>query len=114
MDFLNDTGGTALFPYQTEIAFVSAIFSTARRLAVSAGEHICQKQYWSASLCVLLLVVYVGVTAAVVWAVMPWLKALIVTKLAISAYWAWPVKRFLFWSIGRMVATICQKFSQHD
>lgn len=106
-----DTEGTVLFPFQTEIAFVVAIFTNAKRLAVSAWGHICHKQYWSASLCVLLLVAYMGLTAAVVWVAIPWLKALIVSKLAISAYWAWPVRRLLLWVIDKMVAAICRKFS---
>ncbi|WP_336293181.1 abortive infection protein [Cronobacter dublinensis] len=114
MDFLKDTEGTVLFPLQTEITFISAIFTTAKRLAVSVRGHIGQKQYWSACLCFLLLVAYVGVSAAVVWAVIPWLEALIVSKLAISAYWAWPVKRLLFWSIGKMVKAICRKYSLAD
>lgn len=114
MNNMSDIVGMFAFPFQTEIAFVTAIFSTAKRLTVSTRGHICQKQYWSASLCVLLLMAYVGVTAAVVWAVMPWLKALIVSKLAISAYWAWPAKRFLFWSIGKMVGAISRKFSLTD
>ncbi|EOT1182425.1 abortive infection protein [Cronobacter sakazakii] len=106
-----DTEGTVLFPFQTEIHFVWTIYTTAKNLSVSAWGHIGQKQYWSACLCFLLLVAYMGVSAAVVWAVMPWLKALIVSKLAISAYWAWPVKRLLFWSIGKMIKVICRKFS---
>lgn len=48
MDFLNDTEGTVLFPFQTEIAFVLAIITTAKDLSVSAWGHIGQKQYWSA------------------------------------------------------------------
>jgi|GEM_PF-5593369 len=36
MDFLNDTEGTVLFPFQTEIAFVLAIITTAKDLSVSA------------------------------------------------------------------------------
>lgn len=42
MDFLNDTEGTVLFPFQTEIAFVLAIITTAKDLSVSAwggGAH---------------------------------------------------------------------------
>lgn len=70
----SDIVGTSVFPFQTEIAFIIAIFTTTQRLVVSAGDHISQKQYWSACLCVLLLVAYVGLTAGVVWAVMPWLK----------------------------------------
>ncbi|HFS8203570.1 TPA: abortive infection protein [Serratia marcescens] len=111
MAFLNDTEGTVLFPFQTEVAFVRAIFNTAKRLAASAGGHLCQKQYWSASLCVLLLLTYVGLTAVVFWVILPWFKALVVSKLAISAYCAWPVKRLLLWGIDEMVAAICRKFS---
>lgn len=70
----SDIVGTSVFLFQTEIAFIIAIFTTTQRLVVSARDHISQKQYWSACLCVLLLVAYVGLTAGVVWAVMPWLK----------------------------------------
>lgn len=111
MDFLKDTEGTVLFPFQTEVTFVLAVFTTARDITVSAWGHIGQEQYWRAWLCVLLLVAYVGLTAAVVWAVIPWLKALIVSKLAVSALWAMPVKSGLLWAIGKMVATICRKFT---
>lgn len=111
MDFLKDTEGTVLFPFQTEIAFVLAIITTAKNLAVSAWEHIGQKQFWSAWLCVLLLMVYVGLTAAVVWAVMPWLKTYIVLKFGISAHWFTPVKSLLLWGIGKMVAAIHRKFT---
>lgn len=111
MKNLFDTEGTVLFPFQTEIAFIAAIFTTAKRLAVSAGGHICQKQYWSASLCVLLLVAYVGLTAAVVWVAIPWFKALIVSKFALSGLWAWPVKRLLLWGIGKVAGAIFRKYS---
>ncbi|HIF6410015.1 TPA: abortive infection protein [Klebsiella pneumoniae] len=111
MKNMSDIVGTIVFPFQTEIAFIVAIFTTAQRLVVCAWGHICQKQYWSAWLCVLLLVVYVGLTAAVIWIAMPLLKTLIVSKLAISAYWAWPVRRLLLWGIDKMVAAICRKFS---
>ncbi|HFD6849747.1 abortive infection protein [Enterobacter hormaechei] len=111
MDFLNDTEGTVLFPYQTEIAFVLAIFTTAKNLAVSAWGHTGKKQYWRAWLCVLLLVAYVGLTAAVVWAVVPWLKVIIVSKFAVSALWVTPVKSGLLWGIGKMVGAICRKFT---
>ncbi|NWC63968.1 abortive infection protein [Cedecea sp. P7760] len=111
MDFLKDTEGTVLFPFQTEIAFVLAIFTTAKNLSVSACGHFGQKQYWSSCLCVLLLLAYVGLTAAVVWAVVPWLKTLIVSKFAVSALWVTPAKRLLLWSIGKMVDAICRKFT---
>ena len=114
MKNLFDTEGTVLFPFQTEIAFVVAIFSTAKHLAVSARGHLCQKQYWSASLCVLLLVAYLCVIAAIMWVAIPWFKAFIVSKLAISAYWAWPVRRLLLWGIDKMVAAICRKFSLNN
>lgn len=109
MDFLKNTEGTVLFPFQTEIAFVLAIFNTARDLSVCARGHIGQKQYWSASLCILLLLAYVGLCAAVVWAVMPWLKALVVSKFAVSALWVSPAKSALLWGVGKMVAAICRK-----
>jgi len=111
MKNLFNTEGTVLFPFQTEIHFVWTIFSTAKRLAVSAGGHICQKQYWSACLCVMLLVAYVGVTAAVVWIVAPWLKTFIVSKFALSALWGAPVKSALTWGFGKMVGAICRKFT---
>lgn len=111
MDFLNDTEGTVLFPFQTEIAFVLAIITTAKDLSVSAWGHIGQKQYWGACLCIWLLVAYVGLCAAVVWAVAPWLKAFIVSKLALSALWVTPVKSGLLWGIGKMVRAICRKFT---
>lgn len=111
MDFLNDTEGTVLFPFQTEIAFVLAIITTAKELSVSAWGHIGQKQYWSACLCILLLVAYVGLCAAVVWAVVPWLKAFFMAKYALSPFWFTPVKSLLLRGIGKMAATICRKFT---
>ncbi|ELY6251530.1 abortive infection protein [Cronobacter sakazakii] len=111
MHFLKETGGTGLFPFQTEIAFGLAIITTAKNLSVSAWGHIGQKQYWSACLCIWLLVAYVGLCAAVVWAVVPWLKAFIVSKLALSALWATPVKSGLLLGIGKMVGAICRKFT---
>ncbi|WPS11036.1 abortive infection protein (plasmid) [Klebsiella aerogenes] len=111
MKNMSDIVGTIVFPFQTEIAFIVAIFTTAQRLVVCAWGHICQKQYWSAWLCVLLLVLYVGLTAAVVWVVMPWLKAFIVSKFALSTLWATPVKSVLLWGIGKMVGAICRKFT---
>lgn len=111
MDFLNDTEGTVLFPFQTEIAFVLAIITTAKDLSVSAWGHIGQKQYWSACLCIWLLVAYVGLCAAVVWAVVPWLKAFIVSKFAVSALWVSPVKSGLLWGIGRVVGAAYRKFT---
>lgn len=111
MTNMSDIVGKFAFPYQTEITFVAAIFNIAKRLAISAGEHICQKQYWSACLCVLLLMTYVGTTGAVVWIVMPWLKAFIVSKFALSTLWATPVKSLLLWGIGKMAGTICRKIT---
>lgn len=101
MDFLNDTEGTVLFPFQTE----------AKDLSVSAWGHIGQKQYWDACLCIWLLVAYVGLCAAVVWAAVPWLKAFIVSKFALSALWVTPVKSGLLWGISKMVRAICRKFT---
>lgn len=75
------------------------------------GGHIEQKQYWGACLCIWLLVAYVGLCAAVVWAVAPWLKAFIVSKFALSALWVTPVKSGLLWGIGKMVRAICRKFT---
>lgn len=111
MDFLNDTEGTVLFPFQTEIAFVLAIITTAKDLSVSAWGHIGQKQYWSTCLCILLLMAYVGLCAAVVWAVVPWLKAFFMAKYALSPFWFTPVKSLLLRGIGKMAATICRKFT---
>lgn len=111
MNNTSDIVGMFAFPYQTEIAFVMAIFTTAKNLAVSAWGHIGQKQYWSAWLCVLLLVSYVGLTAAVVWAVVPWLKAFIVSKFALSTLWVTPVKSGLLWGIGKVVGATCRKFT---
>lgn len=107
----SDIVGTSVFPFQTEIAFIIAIFTTTQRLVVSARDHICQKQYWSACLCVLLLVAYVGLTAGVVWAVMPWLKTFFLVKLAISTFWVMPLRGLLLWGIGKMVGAICRKFT---
>ncbi|UVZ93292.1 abortive infection protein [Enterobacter hormaechei] len=112
MDFLNDTEGTVLFPFQTEIAFVLAIITTAKDLSVSAWGHIGQKQYWSACLCILLLMAYVGLCTAVVWAVVPWLKAFFMAKYALSPFWFTPVKSLLLRGIGKMVGAICRKFIQ--
>lgn len=111
MTDLKNTEGTVLFPFQTEIHFIGTIYTTTKNLSVSAWGHIAQKQYWSACLCVMLLMAYVGLTAAVVWAVVPWLKAFIVSKFAVSALWVTPVKDGLLWAIGKMVATICRKFT---
>jgi hypothetical protein len=36
----SDIVGMLAFPFQTEIAFVVAIFTTAQRLVVSAGPHL--------------------------------------------------------------------------
>lgn len=110
----SDIVGTFVFPFQTEIAFVVAIFTTVQRLVVSARGHICQKQYWSACLCIMLLVAYVGLTVGVVWALVPWLKTFLMVKLAISPFWVMPVKRLLLWSIGKMVAAICRKFTLNN
>ncbi|HFZ1748376.1 abortive infection protein [Klebsiella oxytoca] len=107
----SDIVGMLAFPFQTEIAFAVAIFTTAQRLVVSARDHICQKQYWSACLCVLLLVAYVGLTAGVVWAVVPWLKTFFLVKLAISPFWVMPLRSLLLWGIGKMVASICRCFT---
>ncbi|VCX04899.1 hypothetical protein BANRA_05409 [Escherichia coli] len=74
-------------------------------------DHICQKQYWSACLCILLLMAYVGLCAAVVWFVVPWLKAFIVSKFAVSALWVTPVKRGLLWGIGKVVTATCRRFT---
>ncbi len=71
MKNLLDTEGTVLFPFQTEIHFIWTIFSTVKRLVIGTRDHICQKQYWSACLCILLLMAYVGLCAAVVWFVVP-------------------------------------------
>lgn len=111
MKNLFDTEGTVPFPFQTEIHFVWMIYTTAKTLSVSAWGHIGQKQYWSASLCILLLVAYVGLCAAVVWAVVPWLKAFVVSKFAVSALWVSPAKGALLWGIGKMVGAICRKFT---
>ncbi|HCZ9102109.1 TPA: abortive infection protein [Klebsiella michiganensis] len=111
MKNLFDTVGTVLFPFQTEIHFVWTIYTTAKNLSVSAWGHIGQKQYWSACLCICLLVAYVGLCAAVVWAVVPWLKAFFMAKYALSPFWFTPVKSLLLRSIGKMAATICRKFT---
>lgn len=110
MDFLNDTEGTVLFPFQTEIAFVLEIITTAKDLFCQCPGHIGQKQYWGACLCIWLLVAYVGLCAAVVWAAVP-LKAFIVSKFALSALWVTPVKSGLLWGISKMVRAICRKFT---
>ncbi|HHT8253539.1 abortive infection protein [Citrobacter freundii] len=111
MKDLFDTEGTVLFPFQTEITFVWAIFTTVKRLVIGTRDHICQKQYWSACLCVLLLMVYVGLAAAVVWVLVPWLKAFFLAKFALSPFWFAPVKSGLLWGIGKMVAPICRKLA---
>lgn len=111
MSDLKYTEGTVLFPFQTEILFVWTIFTTAKNLSVSTWGHIRQEQYWSASLCVLLLVAYVGLCAAVAWAVVPWLKVFVVSKFAFSALWVTPVKSVLLWSIGKVVAAAYRKFT---
>ena len=111
MKNLLDTEGTVLFPFQTEIHFIWTIFSTVKRLVIGTRDHICQKQYWSACLCILLLMAYVGLCAAVVWAVVPWLKAFFMAKYALSPFWFTPVKSLLLRSIGKMAATICRKFT---
>ncbi|QFH52957.1 abortive infection protein [Leclercia adecarboxylata] len=111
MKDLFETEGTVLFPFQTELHFIWTIYTIAKDLSVSAWGHFGQKQYWSASLCILLLVAYVGLTAAIVWAVIPWFKAFIVSKFAVSALWATPVKSGLLWGIGKMVGAICRKFT---
>ncbi len=111
MKDLFDTEGTVLFPFQTEITFVWAIYATAKNLSVSAWGHFGQKQYRSASLCFLLLMAYVGLAAAVVWVLVPWLKAFFLAKFALSPFWFAPVKSGLLWGIGKMVAPICRKFT---
>lgn len=111
MKNLFDTEGTVLFPFQTEIHFIWTIYTTAKTLSVSAWGHIGQKQYWSACLCIWLLVAYVGLCAAVVWAVVPWLKAFIVSKFAVSALWVSSVKSGLLWGIGRVVGAAYRKFT---
>lgn len=111
MKNLFDTEGTVLFPFQTEIHFIWTIYTTAKTLSVSAWGHIGQKQYWSACLCIWLLVAYVGLCAAVVWAVVPWLKAFIGSKFAVSALWVSPVKSGLLWGIGKVVGAAYRKFT---
>lgn len=111
MKNLFDTEGTVPFPFQTEIHFIWTIYTTAKTLSVSAWGHIGQKQYWSACLCIWLLVAYVGLCAAVVWAVVPWLKAFIVSKFAVSALWVSPVKSGLLWGIGKVVGAAYRKFT---
>ncbi|BCU50829.1 Uncharacterised protein [Citrobacter amalonaticus] len=111
MKDLFETEGTVLFPFQTELYFIWKIYTIAKDLSVSAWGHIGQKQYWSASLCILLLVAYVGLCAAAVWAVVPWLKAFVVSKFAVSALWVSPANGALIWGIGKMVAAICRKFT---
>jgi len=111
MNNMSDIVGIFTFPFQSEITFVAAIYATGKNLSVSAWGHICQKQYWSAWLCLMLLMVYVGLSAAVVWVLMPWLKALIVSKLAVSPLWVSPVKRALLWGIRKVVAATCRKFT---
>lgn len=111
MNNMSDIVGMFAFPFQTEIAFVAAIYTTAKNLSVSAWGHIGQKQYWSAWLCVMLLMVYVGLAAAVVWVLMPWLKALVVSKFALSPLWVWPVKRVLLRGIRKVVTATCRKFT---
>lgn len=108
---LLDTEGTVLFPFQTEIHFIWTIFSTVKRTVIGTRDHICQKQYWSACLCILLLMAYVGLCAAVVWFVVPRLKAFIVSKFAVSALWVTPVKRGLLWGIGKVVTATCRRFT---
>ena len=110
----SDIVGMLAFPFQTEIAFVVAIFTTAQRLVVRARDHICQKRYWCACLCALLLVAYVGLTAGVVWAVVPWLKTFFLVKLAISPFWVMPLRSLLLRGIGKMVTAICRKLSLHN
>lgn len=111
MKSMSDTEGTVLFPFQTEIHFIWTIYTTAKTLSVSAWGHIGQKQYWSACLCILLLVAYVGLCAAVVWAVVPWLKTFIVSKFVLSALWVSPVKSGLLWGIGKVVGAAYRKFT---
>lgn len=111
MKSMSDIVGMLAFPYQTEIAFVWRIFTTAKHLSFSAWGHFGQKQYWSACLCILLLMAYVGLCAAVVWAVLPWLKAFIVSKFAVSALWVSPVKSGLLWGIGKVVGAAYRKFT---
>ena len=111
MKDLFETEETVLFPFQTELHFVWTIYSIAKTLSVSACGHIGQKQYWSACLCILLLMAYVGLCAAVVWFVVPWLKAFIVSKFAVSALWVTPVKRGLLWGIGKVVTATCRRFT---
>lgn len=111
MKSLYDIVGMFAFPYQTEIAFFWRIFTTAKDLSASAWGHIGQKKYQSASLCILLLVAYVGLCAAAVWALVPWLKAFVVSKFAVSALWVSPVKGALLWGIGKMAATIRRKIA---
>ncbi|KIO88512.1 hypothetical protein EC970264_A0155 [Escherichia coli 97.0264] len=42
---------------------------------------------------------------------MPWLKAFIVSKFAVSALWVTPVKRGLLWGIGKVVTATCRRFT---
>ncbi|WP_407437635.1 abortive infection protein [Lelliottia sp.] len=111
MNNMSDIVGKFAFPFQTEIHFLWTIYTTAKNLSISARGHIGQKQYRSACLCVLLLLAYVGLAAAVVWVVVPWLKAILLAKFALSPFWFSPVKRVLLWGIGKMVAPICRKLS---
>ncbi|WJT05481.1 abortive infection protein (plasmid) [Leclercia adecarboxylata] len=111
MNNMSDIEGMFAFPFQTELYFIWKIYTIAKDLSVSACGHIGQKQYWSASLCILLLVAYVGLCATAVWVVVPWLKAFVVSKFAVSALWVSPVKGALLWGIGKMVAAINRKMT---
>nr|QWP89389.1 hypothetical protein EOLPNHPH_00005 [Escherichia coli] len=108
MKNLLDTEGTVLFPFQTEIHFIWTIFSTVKRLVIGTRDHICQKQYWSACLCICL---WPKGPQKVVWFVVPWLKVFIVSKFAVSALWVTPVKRGLLWGIGKVVTATCRRFT---
>ncbi|VCY60102.1 hypothetical protein BANRA_05410 [Escherichia coli] len=58
--------GTVLFPFRLK-SILFGRFSPPLNARLSEPGPYCQKQYWSACLCILLLMAYVGLCAAVVW-----------------------------------------------
>lgn len=112
MNTMFDTEGTVTFPLQEELAFVFAFCSApAKNIFTHGCGHFCEKRYWTSCLCFALLACYASLIGAVIFVVVPWFKALIVAKFAVSSCWAWPVKQGMLWGIGKMVTAINRKIA---
>ncbi len=104
--------GTVLFPTQTEIHLFGRFSTVNARL--SGGDHIYQKQYWSACLCILLLsMAYNGslYSAMVLVLTVLRLKVLYSVEICGFRHYGYSSKRGLLWGIGKVVTAACRRFT---